>query len=84
MVSGNMELFNSDINMTSKPKEKYLENNRSTSIYSTIPQTPDANNIGTLQGNPGVYQGIQLDRNEPDVLTSLKGNPFALNVLNGI
>lgn len=84
MVSGNMELFNSDINMTSKPKEKYLENNRPTAIQSTIPQTPDVTNIGTLQGNSGIYQGIQLDRNSPDVLTSLKGNPFALSVLNGI
>lgn len=84
MVSGNMELFNSDINMTSKPKEKYLENNRPASIQSTIPQTPDVTNIGALHGNQAVYQGIQLDRNTPDVLTSLKGNPFALSVINGI
>jgi hypothetical protein len=84
MVSGNMDLFNSDINMTSKPKEKYLENNRDASVQSTISQTPDIANIGVLQGTPGLYQNIQLDRNSPEILTSLKSNPFILSVLNGI
>lgn len=84
MVSGNMELFNSDINMTSKPKEKYLENKRDASVYSTISQTPDMMNMGAIQGTTNSYQSIHLDRTSPELLASLKGNPFALSVLDGL
>jgi hypothetical protein len=28
--------------------------------------------------------GIQLDRNSPDMLSQLKGNPFAISHLNGL
>ena len=84
MVKGNMELLNSEVNMTSKPKEKYLYNGRPVAPNNMPSQTPDQFNMGKIQGSQESYQTIQLDRNSPDILSSLSGNPFALNVLNGI
>jgi len=84
MVKGNMELLNGEINMTSKPKEKYLYNGRPIAPNNMPSQTPDQFNMGKIQGSQELYQTIQLDRNSPDILSSLSGNPFALNVLNGI
>jgi hypothetical protein len=42
--------------------------------------------MGAVQGhgNLSLYQGQQLDRNNGDVLAQLKGNPYTLNVVNGL
>lgn len=83
MVQGNMGLLNSNINMTGKDRETPLKNNRS--IAPTMPyQSPDMGNFGQLQGTRSLYSNIQLDRSDPMIMDSLKGNPFALSVTNGL
>jgi hypothetical protein len=83
MVQGNMGLMNSNINMTGKAKETPLKNTRS--VAPTMPyQSPDMGNFGQLQGTRSLYSNIQLDRSDPGILESLKGNPFALSVTNGL
>jgi hypothetical protein len=83
MVQGNMGLMNSNMNMTGKAKEIPLKNTRS--IAPTMPyQSPDMTNFGQLQGTRSLYSNIQLDRSDPGIMDSLKGNPFALSVTNGL
>jgi len=84
MVQGNMSLMNSNINMKTAPKENFLQNSRD--IAPTMPyQAPGVDNFGKLQGNNNMnYQNIQLDRSNPEILSSLKGNPFALSVTGGL
>jgi hypothetical protein len=79
MVQGNMKLMNGDINMKGKAKDSYLVNGRDS--VPTMPyQSPGAESFGKLQGTSGLYSGIQMDRNEPSILDSLKGNPYALSI----
>jgi hypothetical protein len=81
MVQGNMNLLNSNINMKSTPKDNYLVNNRS--VAPIMPyQTPDTGNLGMLQGSNTLYSNIQLDRSNPEILSSLKQNPYALSITN--
>ena len=83
MVQGNMSLMNSNINMSAKAREVPLKNTRS--VAPNMPyQSPDASTFGKLQGTNNLYSNIQLDRNEPSILDSLKGNPFALSVTKGL
>jgi len=85
MVPGNMSLMNGDINMRQVDRDSYLINNRA--VAPTMPyQTPDIANIGRLAGSQGssLYQNIQLDRNSPEVLSALSGNPFALSITRGV
>ena len=65
--------------MSSVAKDAYLKNSRP--LNPSMPyQIPDTMNIGELQGNAnGLYQGIQVDRNKPEILSSLKNNPYAIN-----
>lgn len=84
MVPGNMSLMNGDINMYAKNKDPYLTNTRA--VMPSMPyEAPSAQSMGKLQGtsNP-LYQTIQLDRNSSDIMSSLKSNPYTLNVLNGL
>ena len=85
MVPGNMSLMNGDINMRQANRDSSLVVNRA--VAPMMPyQTPDIANMGKLSGNPGssLYQNIQLDRNSPEVLSALSGNPFALSVTRGM
>ena len=80
MVQGNMNLLNSNINMKQATKDTQLRNTRD--IVPNMPyETPNLTNYGSLQGSNGLYSGIQMDRNEPGILDSLKGNPYALSVM---
>jgi hypothetical protein len=81
---GNMSLLNSNINMKSTPKDNYLKNSRA--LNPNMPyQSPDINNMGRLQGNNnGLYSTIQMDRNSPDILDALKGNPYTHSVVGGL
>jgi len=81
MVQGNMDLFNPNVNISNKPKE-VLNRRDGTPLMPS--QSPDMVNFGQLQGNKQLYQNIQLDRNNGDVLSSLQGNPFALSVVGGV
>lgn len=82
--NGNMGLFSGEINMTGKNKDGFLTNTRA--LDPTMPsQTPSAGTIGQNSVNQnGLYSNIQLDRTNPDLLSQLKGNPFAISHLNGL
>jgi hypothetical protein len=77
MVPGNMRLFNSDVNMAAKHKDAYLINNRPLAPEGTK-NAPSIQTMGRVAGNEPLYQNIQMDRNAPDVLTALQGNPYAI------
>jgi hypothetical protein len=73
-----MKLMNGDINMRQVNRDDYLKNNRA--VAGTMPyQSMDVANMGQLQGQNNLYQNIQADRNNGDVLNALKGNPYVLN-----
>lgn len=86
LVNGNMSLMNGDIHMTSKPKDAYLTNTRpvASNISNITSLSPSLDTFGQLQKNNTTYQGIQYDRNNGDILTQLKGNPYTLNVIGGL
>jgi hypothetical protein len=83
LVKGNMALFNADTNMKSKPKDALMRNDRS--YAPTMPsQSPNLDTFGQLQGKNTLYQNIQTDRSNADILSSLKSNPYAHSVMGGI
>jgi hypothetical protein len=83
MVPGNMKLLNAHVNATQAQRDGMLVNKRA--VAGTMPvQTPDISNMGRLQGHDPLYQNIQADRNNGDVLKALQGNPYALNHMNGL
>ena len=83
LVPGNMSLMNGDMNITSKAKDGYLTNNRA--VAPSMPAMPPSyDTMGKLQGKSGLYQSSNLDRTNPELMTALKGNPYALNVLGGL
>jgi hypothetical protein len=76
---GNMSLLNSDLNMRQISRDDRLKNNRA--VIGTMPyQSPDITNMGKLAGTDNsLYSGIQMDRNTPDIMHALKGNPFVVD-----
>lgn len=82
--SGNMGLFSGEINMTGKAKDDLQKNNRA--LDPTMRgQTPSIGMMGQQSSNQNsLYSNIQIDRSNPDLLSQLKGNPFAISHLNGL
>jgi hypothetical protein len=82
--SGNMGLFSGEINMTGKAKDNWQKNTRA--LDPTMPgQTPSIGSMGQQSfAQNSLYSNIQLDRSNPDLLSQLKGNPFAISHLNGL
>ena len=75
---GNMSLMQGDINMTTKPGEAYLVNRRE--LQPSMPiQTPSISSMGRMEGTNQLYSGLNMDRNMPDIMTSLKSNPYVVN-----
>lgn len=80
LVHGNMALMNGDVNMRQKQMDQFLTNNRSTAPNMPY-RSPDVSSMGQLQGSGNtLYQGIQTDRNTPDIMSALKSNPYTLSV----
>lgn len=79
MVQGNMSLMNGDVNMRQVSRDDQLKNTRA--AIGTMPyQSPDLTNMGKLAGTDNsLYSGIQMDRNTPDIMHALKGNPFVVD-----
>ena len=66
--------------MNTVDKTNQLSNRRAP--VPVIPrQTPSIDNMGQRSGKNYLYDGIQRDRNQGDVLTALKGNPYALSII---
>ena len=84
MVPGNMSLLQGDIYVTAKPKDDFLQNKRPVMPTHMPAQSPDMANMGRIQGSAPLYQTLQMDRTTPDILSSLKSNPYTLNVANGL
>lgn len=84
MVKGNMNIMNSNINMREKNRDDTLKNTRA--ITGTMPyQTPDVGNMGRLAGSQnGLYSTINLDRNTPDIMATLKQNPYVVDYKNAL
>jgi hypothetical protein len=81
--AGGMSLLNSDINMSMKNKDEFLKNKRE--MNATMPyQVPSVNTMGQTSQTAPLYSNIQMDRNTPDVVSQLKGNPFVISHLNGL
>ena len=82
LVPGNMSLMNGDVNMRQKQMDQFLVNNRSAAPNMPY-MSPDVQNMGKSQGNQmGLYSGIHVDRNTPDIMSALKSNPYTLDVKN--
>jgi hypothetical protein len=84
MVPGNMSLMQGDINMSSKPKDVFMQNNRAIAPTNMPYRTPDVSSMGRLHGSTSLYQNIQMDRTSPEILSSLTKNPYTLSVVNGL
>jgi len=84
MVQGNMSLLNSDINMRQDTRDTMMQNTRP--MVPTMPrQTPDLANRGTKTGAQNtLYSGIQLDRNQGNIMSALKSNPYVMSYPNPI
>jgi hypothetical protein len=70
--------------MTGKAKDAWQKNTRA--LDPTMPgQTPSIGTMGQQSfAQNSLYSNIQLDRSNPDLLSQLKGNPFAISHLNGL
>ena len=84
MVPGNMSLLQGDIYMTAKPKDDFMKNRRAVMPTNAPAQSPDVANMGRLQGATPLHQTLQMERNTPDILSSLKSNPYTLSHVNGL
>jgi hypothetical protein len=81
--AGGMSLLNTDINMTSKKNDDILKNKRE--LNANMPyQTPSINTLGDFSQSTPLYSGIQIDRNAPEIMKQLKGNPYVISHLNGL
>jgi hypothetical protein len=82
---GKLGLYSGQINQTAKQQEQLLINKRDNA--PTMPfQSPSPTFMGQQAGpqSQSFNSGIQLDRNAPDILSQLQGNPFAISHLNGL
>jgi len=86
LVPGNMSLLQGNINLDTNTRRDngMLENNRAvTGLVNS--QVPSMDTFGKLQGGPTpLFQGVQLERNNGDIMKQLKGNPYTTNILNGL
>ena len=81
--AGGMALLNSDVNMTMKNKDDLLKNKRE--VNGNMPyQAPSIESLGQTSQSVPLYSGMQMDRNTPDVMSQLKGNPYVISHLNGL
>ena len=82
LVPGNMALLNNQQNIREGDKNAYLVNGRAPVPVISY-QSPGIDTMGKLQGKSELYSGMEADRSNPYVLSQLKGNPYALNIMGG-
>jgi hypothetical protein len=84
MVKGNMNIMNGNINMRERTRDESLKNTRS--ISGTMPyKSPDVSSMGRLAGTDNsLYSNIQMDRNTPDIMATLKQNPYVVDYTKGL
>lgn len=79
MVKGNMNIMNGNINMRQKSRDETLHNTRS--ITGNMPyRSPDVSNMGRLAGTDNSLKStINMERNTPDIMSTLKQNPYVVD-----
>jgi hypothetical protein len=82
--AGGMSLLNGQVNMRQANRDAGLKNTRS--VIGDMPyQSPGVESMGRVAGNTNeLYLGIQNDRNTPDIMDALKGNPYIVNYKSGL
>jgi len=86
LVPGNMSLMNNTTNIRAGDRNNSLLNSRDPvpAISTVSTMSPSLETMGRLQGKPQLYASSGIDRNQSDILTSLKGNPYALSITGSI
>jgi ribosome-associated toxin RatA of RatAB toxin-antitoxin module len=74
MVPGNMNLYNSNINMKNKDGERF--NNRQNVHTNGPTQMSHVQQMGDTHHKKQYNSNVQLDRNNPEILNAFKSNPF--------
>ena len=77
MGNGNTNVFSGSVNMAAKQRDVYQTNNRPLTQKGAV-QSPSVDQIGRVSGAVPLYQTIQMDRNTPDIMSALQGNPYAI------
>jgi rRNA maturation endonuclease Nob1 len=77
---GNMKNFNSQINVTMSKLDSDRDNNRLWAPQSTIHNGPSVQTYGKIAQVPQYYNECQgCDRINPDILDSIKNNPYVFS-----
>ena len=82
LVPGNMDLMNSEIHMRNRSVDNVLKNTRPLAMTDAPKQYVSSNQMGQFAEPSGLYQNIQIDRNNPDILTAFKQNPYTHSLTN--
>lgn len=79
---GNMKIFdgNQNVRQNSDNEDMFNLTNRPLVPVLRYQNSPNIENIGNYKSTVNPYSGIQLDRNNGDILSQLSGNPFALSI----
>ena len=82
--AGGMALLNGDVNVrTNSVLEQDLAIRRGANASMPY-QSPQVASMGRMTGAQPLYSGMQMDRSNPEILSSLKSNPYALSVTSAI
>lgn len=84
LTKGNMSLLNSDINMRERTRDEKLKNDRE--VVGNMPYlSPDVSNMGRVAGNHNkLPSNVNAQRNDWDVTSQLKENPYVVNYKNAL
>lgn len=82
--SGNISLFTNDMNMSSKAKEIANQRYNTPTMPFMSPSLEIMGKQTSGSQSDSFNSNIQLDRTNPDMMSQLKGNPFAISHLNGL
>ena len=72
-----MNLYSGSIAQKSKHKDNYLVNKREVAP-SVRGSVPSVEHMGYTHSAQPLSQNIQMERNTPDILNALQGNPYAI------
>lgn len=75
MGNGNTNVFSGNVNMSAKPKTQL---NERPLAPKGVAQSPSTANMGRVSGAQPLYQSINTDRNSPEIMDALQGNPYAI------
>jgi hypothetical protein len=70
--------------MRQKSRDDQLKNARP--LTGNMPyKTPDVNTMGRVAGNErNLYSNIQMDRTNPEIMSSLHSNPYVVDHRKGL